>query len=63
MHRDAALIGDKELSLAFWTLSSFVVTLSGSIGHVGAQVSFQDNFMIGTEPRVEEPANQNIGIS
>jgi hypothetical protein len=24
MHRNAALIGDKDLSLVFWTLSSFV---------------------------------------
>jgi hypothetical protein len=58
IHRDAALIGDKELSLALWTLSSFVATLSGAIGHVGAQVSLQDNFMIGTEPRVDEPRNE-----
>ena len=57
MHRDAALIGDKELSLALWTLFSFLLTLSGHIGHVGARISFQDNFMIGTETRVEEHAN------
>jgi len=31
----------KELFLVIWTLSSFVSTLSGPIGHVGAQVSFQ----------------------
>jgi len=35
VHRDAVLIEDKDLSLAFWTLSSFVATLSGAIGHVG----------------------------
>jgi hypothetical protein len=58
MHRDAALIVDKELPLALWTLSSSVATLSGTIGHVVAQVSFQNNFIIGTEPRVDEPANQ-----
>ena len=58
MHRDAALIGDKELSLAFCTISSFVATLSGPIGHVGTRISFQDNFVIGTEARVDEPANQ-----
>ena len=58
MHRDAALIGDKELSLALWTLSSFVASLSGTTGHVAAPVSFQHNFMTGTEPRVDEPANE-----
>jgi len=58
MHRDAALIGDKELYLALWTLSSFVATVSGLIGYISAQVSCQENFMIGTEPRVQEPGNQ-----
>ena len=49
MHRDTALTGDKELSLVFSTLSSFVTTLSGAIEHLGAQVSFQVNFMSETE--------------
>jgi hypothetical protein len=44
MHRDATLIGDKEISLAFWTLSSFVATLYGPIG----------------EERVYEPSNQTL---
>ena len=31
-----------------------------SFGHVGARVSFQDNLVIGTKWRVDEPANQTL---
>ena len=39
-------------------LSFFVASVSGTIGHVGAQVTIHENFMIVTELRVDEPATQ-----
>jgi len=62
MHRDATLIGDKGLFHPLWTLSSFVVTLSDPIGHLGARVSFQDNFVIATEGRVDELRIRHLRI-
>jgi len=47
MHRDATRIRDTELFLELWTRYSYVATLPVPIWHVGARVSFLDDFVIG----------------
>jgi hypothetical protein len=55
------LIGDKELFLVFWTLSSFVATLSGAIGHVGAQVSFRTTSWSGQNQKLKICESYTLG--